>query len=409
MAFAAGAAAQQAEIRQPVGPGLTLVTPPSSQPGKPGTVHTHFKFLVRANRPADSQPSGTSETPASLACVYGLTKTVAGCNPETLTTVATGGSRSIAIVDAYDDPTATSDLRTYSRYFGLPAITTANFRVVYAQGKKPPVDSTGAWEGEESLDVQMAHAAAPNAKIYLVEANSPGFADMYSAVQLAGKLVAADGGGEVSTSWGGDEYAGEAADDHYFVHKGVVFFNAAGDTPGDEAPAAFEDVVTVGGADITRSVSGDYTGQIIDGNSAGGLSSYIVRPSYQNGIANLVGGARGTPDVGLVDFVVSNDTKGGVWVYDGTPYNGTVPAWAEIAGTSVGAPLLAGLVNNTGSFLSSSRDELAAIYLKLGEPIGYVGFSGGACINEMEIDGLYLAGPGWNPCTGVGVPFALKK
>jgi len=83
--------------------------------------------------------------------------------------------------------------------------------------------------------------------------------------------------------------------------------------------------------------------------------------------------------------------------------------WAEFAGTSVGAPLLAGLVNNTGSFLPSSRAELQAIYAKLGGPIGYVGFSGGGCINEMQIDGLYQVGSGWNPCTGVGVPFALKK
>lgn len=263
LAFSAGAAAQPAEIRQPVGPGLTLVTPPSSRP-QPGLMHTHYKMLVRASRPADSQPSGTSETAASLACVYGLTKTVTGCNPATLTTVATGGSRSIAIVDAYDDPTAATDLGIYSKYFGLPAITSANFKVVYAQGKKPPVDSTGAWEGEESLDVQMAHAAAPNAKIYLVEAKSPSHADLYAAVQLAGKLVAADGGGEVSTSWGGDEYVGESKDDKYFVQQGVVFFNAAGDAPGEEAPAAFEDVVTVGGADITRSDSGDYTGQIIE-------------------------------------------------------------------------------------------------------------------------------------------------
>jgi subtilase family serine protease len=408
MAFAAGAAAQQAEIRQPVGPGLTLVTPPSSQP-QPGLMHTHYKMLVRASRPADSQPSGTSETAASLACVYGLTKTVTGCNPATLTTVATGGSRSIAIVDAYDDPTAATDLSIYSKYFGLPAITTANFKVVYAQGKKPPLDSTGGWEGEESLDVQMAHAAAPNAKIYLVEANSASYADLYAAVQLAGKMVAADGGGEVSTSWGGAEYLGESKDDKYFVQQGVVFFNAAGDSPGEEAPAAFEDVVTVGGTDINRSNSGDYLGQTVDGNTAGGLSQHIVRPAYQAGIANLIGGSRGTPDVGLVDYVLSNGGRGGVWVYDSTPYMGQTIDWAEFAGTSVGAPLLAGLVNNTGSFLSSSRAELTAIYAKFGAPIGYVGFSSGICLNEEDVDGLDVFTAGWNPCTGVGVPFALKK
>jgi subtilase family serine protease len=395
--------------RMSAGHGVTIVTPGSSQPGRPGTMHTHYKLLVRGNRPRDSMPSGTSETPASLACVYGLTAQVAGCNPETLTTVATGGSRTIAIVDAYDNPNAASDLAVYSQYFGLPKITKSNFKVVYAGGTQPPQDPTGEWEGEESLDVDMAHAAAPNATIILVEAQSPQKPDLYAAVRLAAKLVAKAGGGEVSTSWGADEYAGEEADDSNFVKQGVVFVNAAGDAPGDEVPAAFPDVIGVGGTLLDRSDSGDYTGQEVDGNSAGGLSDYILRPSYQNGIANLIGGSRGTPDVGLVDYSYANDTRGGVWVYDTTPYDGQVLDWAEFAGTSVGAPLEAGLINSAGAFLPSSRAELAAIYKKLGKPIGYVAFGEAVCINDLQLNGSYENGPGWNPCTGVGVPFAITK
>ena len=68
-----------------------------------------------------SQPSGKYETPASLACVYGLTAPVAGCNPTTLTTVLNTGSKVVAIVDAYDYPTATNDLSTFSSEFGAAA------------------------------------------------------------------------------------------------------------------------------------------------------------------------------------------------------------------------------------------------------------------------------------------------
>lgn len=110
------------------------------------------------------------ETPASLACVYKLVPTsVTGCNPNTATLNATGGTRAIAIVDAYHYSAALSDLSLFSTQFGLPA---PNLTVVYATGKAPQTDPTGGWEVEEALDLQWAHAMAPHAKLYLVEAAS---------------------------------------------------------------------------------------------------------------------------------------------------------------------------------------------------------------------------------------------
>ena len=95
----------------------------------------------------------------------------------------------IALVDAYDAPNAASDLAKFSIQFGLP---TANFQVVYASGKKPAYDI--GWELEASLDVEWAHAMAPNARIVLVEAASSNYTDLMIAEDMASKMVNAAGG-----------------------------------------------------------------------------------------------------------------------------------------------------------------------------------------------------------------------
>src|SRR5262249_34252213 len=149
--------------------------------------------LSPASRGATPQASGPPyagyfyETPASLACVYQLpaqSPEFPGCNPNDAnlaTANPTGGSRAIAMVDAYHYPTAMQDLQVFSAQFGLPAPTSGqggNFQVVYANGRQPRVNSN--WNLEAALDIQWAHAMAPNAKIYLVEAASNGYTDLLS-------------------------------------------------------------------------------------------------------------------------------------------------------------------------------------------------------------------------------------
>jgi len=115
-------------------PTFSIVVPASNfqLPAEAGkTSHTNTRYILPqglTGRPQGASPltgppfSGTGvETPASLACLYGLAPVTAGCNPNSVTAVATGGSRAIALVDAYDYPTALADLQTYSTQFGLPA------------------------------------------------------------------------------------------------------------------------------------------------------------------------------------------------------------------------------------------------------------------------------------------------
>jgi hypothetical protein len=107
------------------------------------------------------------ETPASLACVYSLTPRINACNPNSVFTNTTGGFGAIALVDAFHYPTALTDLQLFSAQFGLKA---PNLTVVFAAGTKPAQDPSGGWELEAALDLEWAHAMAPDAKLFLVEA-----------------------------------------------------------------------------------------------------------------------------------------------------------------------------------------------------------------------------------------------
>ena len=361
--------------------------------------HTNIQlFFPKGIRAQASEPSGKYETPASLACIYGLTPLVTGCNPGTLTTVATGGSKAIGIVDAYDYPTATSDLSVFSTQFGLPPITGSNFQIVFGSGKKPKQDSTGGWELEEALDIEMAHALAPNAKIFLVEAKSASFKDLLAAEAVAASMVAAAGGGEVSNSWSGGEFAGEKKFEKSFQVPGVVYLASAGDSSGIGVPAALNDVIAVGGTSINRDSKFNFTTQSTWTSSGGGSSAYIVTPKFQKPVAKLVGAFRGTPDISLV----ANPSTG-VWEYDTTAYHGKVYDWLVIGGTSVSSPALSGILNNAGSFAASTAAELTTVYKGFTNTANWTDITLGTCGNN----GGASAVAGWDFCTGVGVPQGL--
>src|SRR5262249_60143092 len=132
------------------------------------------------------------ETPASLVCVSCLVPRTSSCNPNVVTAIPTGGFGAIAVVVAFHDPTALADLQTFSTQFGLKA---PNLTVVFANGTKPAQDPSGGWELEAALDLEWAHAMAPDAKLFLVEARSNSFNDLFAAERVDGNLVATGRGG----------------------------------------------------------------------------------------------------------------------------------------------------------------------------------------------------------------------
>jgi subtilase family serine protease len=359
--------------------------------------HTNYRYYP-TTAPATTVSAGPPyagflfETPASLACIYGVVAAASGCDPNLVATNSAKGGKVIAIVGAYDDPNAAADLKAYSTQFGLPA---PNFQVVYATGTEPATDPTGGWEGEDAADIEMAHALAPGAKIILVECATNLDADLYTGVQKAASLVAAAGGGEVSMSWGGAEYSSETADDANFAGKNVVFLAAAGDTAGVEYPAASPDVVSVGGTTIrTNPNSGAFIAEAAWELTGGGASRYEPMPAFQTPVKSTVGAHRGVPDV-----AASADPNYGVWVYNS--YSTPNTPWYAVGGTSVAVQIWTGIINAAGKFAASTAAEQALIYAATSA--NYTDIAYGICGPWAA----YTARPGWDFCTGEGSAIGL--
>src|ERR1017187_3609876 len=414
--FASSAISAPAQSASPGG-GFTVTIPASSKanPGDAGVrAHTNIRTLATADQlsgtPAVSGPPFPGlfyEDPASIACLYSLAQPTPGCNPYAVSHNPTGGGRAIAIVDAYDDPNATTDLEGFAVQFGLNPVTSSNFSVVYAPAggsspgscsgpaTKPPVDPTGGWEVEESLDIEWAYAMAPRAKVYLVEAQSNSLLDLFCGATVASGLVEAAGGGEVSMSWGSGEFPQETLLDFLFTTPKVVYFAAAGDSPGPIWPSTSPNVVSAGGTTISRNpVTGNFELENVWQDAGGGPSAIEARPAYQNAILGITGPSRGTPDM-----ATDSNPNTGVWVLDNfMPPSGCYPCWYIVGGTSVASPTLAGIVNSAGNFSASSTVELTNLY-KLSS-FYFNDITLGSC-------GLYLgyfAAPGWDFCTGLGSP-----
>jgi kumamolisin len=367
-------------------PAKGRVLAPPSTVGLPGVPRTSLLVFIPEGAVFPSnQPAG--ETPASIACIYGLTKPVKGCPIDGTTAVPTGGSRAIALVEYGHYPQEQNDLNTFSQQFGLP---TANFEEhCIDTGGCPDSTGTGA-DLEMALDLQWAHAMAPNAKIYAVETGT----DLLGANQVAGKLVAGNGGGEVANTWLDlNEPPDEQQYDKYFKHKGIVYLVSAGDWMAvPRYPGTSPFVVSVGGTTIERNSSGSFTGESCWGRSGGGISAEEARPAYQDIIENLVGNFRGIPDISF-----DGDPATGVAVYSSSYCGG----WCIAGGTSIGAPALAGVVNSAGKFSSSTTVELTRIYKEYANQKEY-----GKRFRDITTgrNGIQLqqAMEGWDLCTGVG-------
>jgi len=414
-----GTAAAQKSPR----PGKVIV-PPSNvlAPQDVGKrMHTNFLIFVPTER-SSQKPSPQStiwsggETPSSMACVYQTGPTpAAGCpisssnydNP-------TGGSRMIAIVDAYDYPTAAGDFVTFSQQFGLPSGNAcgpngnaACLSVVYASGSQP--QSNCGWAQEAALDIEWAHAMSPKAQIVLVEAASNSFSDLFQAVNVASNMVANAGGGQVSMSWGGNEFSSQSAYDSYFTTAGVTYFASSGDSGGVVIyPSASPNVISAGGTTVNRDSNGKFTGESAWGSAGAGPSAYEPAPGYQSSIytlAQLLNGYRGTPD-----YSFDANPASGVSVYDSTSCQGYV-GWLVFGGTSVASPSLAGIFNLAGAFDggwaggSNSSSVQSNIYQN------YDTASSGGTVCQYQSPfydvssgsaGSYPAGACWDFATGIG-------
>lgn len=384
---------------------LRVLIPPDGgvEPVSQASALRNLNNARNVNPNAGNTVTYIANTPASIACLYNLVpqpKTQpAGCNPSTTTVNPSGGAGAIAIVDAYDYPTAPVDMATFSQRFGLPA---AQLQIVYAggnspyiSGPKPPSGVANGWTLESALDIEWAHAMAPKAKIFLVEAQNSSVGALLTAVMAAEYLVSKNGGGQISMSWGTSEFSSETYYDAYFspsyTPANVTFLASGGDVGSVVSwPAVSPYIVSVGGTTINRDSKGNFVNEATWTSGGGGVSAYEPRPPYQNvaAVQNIVKTKRGTPDIAL-----DANPSSGVSVY-------LAGSWYIVGGTSAAAPAIAGILNvahSTGGYPATAA-ELSTIYANGAKPADFRDITTSNC-------GKGVATIGYDVCTGWGSVF----
>jgi subtilase family serine protease len=314
-----------------------------------------------------SGPSGYN--PADIQSAYGLAGT-------------SGAGRTVAIVDAYDDPTAEADLGVYRSQFGLTACTTANgcFKKVNQTGGSTPPNANAGWATEISLDLDMVSATCPACHILLVEASSASFSNLATAVNTA---AATPGVVAISNSYGGTDSAAMSAYDH----PGIAVTASTGDNGYQvQSPASYPHVVAVGGTSLRKSGS-SWTETAWSG-AGSGCSTQNANPGWQTGTSCA---GKANADVSAVA-----DPNTGVSVYDSTRYQGR-SGWQVYGGTSASSPIVASIyaiADNFGTYAGQYT------WTHTGALHDVTSGSNGTCSTAVWCH----AGPGWDGPTGLGTP-----
>ena len=339
-----------------------------------GFAHCHAILRVDNRHPSSSSPQGFN--PPDLQAAYNLPSSTAG------------QGQTVAIVDAYDDPNAESDLGVYRSQFGLPACTTANgcFRKVNQTGGTTYPRKNASWSQEISLDLDMVSAACPDCRILLVEAAGASMTNLGTAVNTAARL----GATAISNSYGGSESSSDTSyDTTYFDHPGVAITASSGDNGyGVEYPAASQYVTAVGGTSLSRSSTTRGWTETAWNGAGSGCSKYDGPPAWQSGLTGPCT-KRAVADVSAIA-----DPNTGVAVYDSYAYQG-VSGWLVFGGTSVASPLIASVY----ALSAGPAAGPASLYSTQSGLNDVTSGSNGSCGTV-----LCNAGSGWDGPTGLGTP-----
>ncbi len=336
-----------------------------------GTAECH----AWARTDAEPQAAPAGYGPADLRSAYNLTS--AGSSTQT-----------IAIVDAFDDPTAEADLAVYRSRFGLPPCTTANgcFRKVDQNGGTHYPRKDAGWALEISLDLDMASAICPNCHILLVEAKTNSFANLGAAENRA----AAMGATVISNSWGGSD-ASDGTYGAYFNHPGIAITVSSGDNGyGAEYPASSHYVTAVGGTTLTAGGGSRGWTETAWSGAGSGCSSFNVA------LSGAAGFGTGCSRRAVADVSAVADPNTGVSVYDSTAYHGR-SGWWVIGGTSASAPIIAGVYALAGNAASIDNNYP---YAHSSSFFDVTSGTNGTCPTLQWC----TARAGWDGPTGLGTP-----
>jgi hypothetical protein len=345
----------------------------------------------------DAIPAGNGYGPSQFQAAYNLTAASA----------ADGSGTTVAVVDAYNDPTAAADLATYRSAAGLPALTSGQFTQYNQNGQTSPLPATAPasddWTLEESLDVDMVSAICPLCKIDLVEATNDTGTGLYVAEESAATTLGAK---YISNSWGGSESSTDLTyDSEYFGVSGVVYTASAGDSGysgGVIYPATSPHVVGVGGTSLsTASNSRGWTESVWNTSSSegtgSGCSSNEPTPSWQAALSVITAVCSHRVDN---DVAADADPNTGAAVYDTTNGNG---GWNEVGGTSESSPMIAAVFALAGNNGNGGDNAADSIYTHTGNLYDVTSGSNGSCGGSI----LCTAATGYDGPTGWGTPNGL--
>jgi subtilase family serine protease len=409
-----------------VGAGSTTAAAAGGAIARPDVIGHHvYQLGKRATPPT----TATCQAQFGINCYSPVQLEKAYGTPSLYNKGITGRGRTIAVVDSFGSPTIAADLHTFDQAYGLP--DPPSIKTITPAGKLPPFDPTNddmtGWAFETTLDVEYAHAMAPEAKILVVATpvseteGVTGFPEIVKAENYVINHGLAD---VISQSFGATEntFPSRAsllklrtAFTNAKAHKVTVLGSSgdAGATDGqlpdgstnypyrvDSWPSVDPLVTSVGGTQLFLDANGKRTSPDVvwnDGYGAGGggKSEYFARPKFQDSVRGVVGSSRGTPDISL-----SAAVDGGAIVY--TSYDPTSVGYSIVGGTSEASPLFAGIVALAAQKAGHKLGDLnGSLYKLLGQTrSGIVDVTSG----NNSFDGVtgYKAKKGYDLASGVG-------
>jgi subtilase family serine protease len=321
--------------------------------------------------------------PAQLEAHYGLTPVIkAGYN---------GAGQTIALVEAYGYPQAEADANTAATLFGLPALTTSNFSVVYPEGKplNPDAGALTGWDVETALDIQSSHSIAPGANILVVASAGEDNEDQINSLSY---IITNNLANTVSSSWEDDAEliagpleegafntvletgaaagisfqfsSGDGGDEGLGTPVGAVgvpsnspYATAVGGTSVLNNPYGGAQIVTGWGNNVVYLVNGTVLGQLegyFFGGSGGGQSQYFAKPSWQSA---LPGTWRQVPDVSAL---ADPFTGFPIIITQGTEQYGEV-----YGGTSLASPIFTAIWAIADQYNGAALGQAAPIVAQL--------------------------------------------
>ena len=300
-----------------------------------------------------------------------------------------GKTTRIAIVDAFGDPTLSSDLAGFNGFTGLPPATVNSF---YPNGV--PRRTNSNWAVETALDVEWAHSIAPGATIDLVIGVDSSLGSIYNAILYVANSLPGDA--VLSMSFGLSEslYPTTGSSTIASFHQlfvtitshGTVAVASSGDSGASSCcniqyPASDPLVLAVGGTSLTLNSDASYSHESAWTGSSAGSSIIYPKPSWQLG--------KGDTMRDDVDVSYDADPNTGVLVL-------ALGSSFEVGGTSAGAPQWAALLA-----LASQANSIkyGAVNSQLYNLSSYHDVTTGS-------DGFFSALPGWDYPTGLGAPDA---